>query len=289
MAQTKRVQILDENGNTTTITIPALWAASDVAPVATDDENDGFAVGSLWLQITAGPTFALFVCSDPTATAAVWTAIPAGSQILPTLWDAQSYVKAIVDDTPVVQTVLAGELLGRPLGGDIGVIGANGFTLAFLANLLAPGSFDCTNADIFAAFLAGSMDAAFLNSKVAAGAIARSKLAITAKAALPDDSTVVPAADFVKGVLTAAVIDAGGRTKTTPTATDIVAALPGAGVGTQFQVVIINKGAGTITLAMDASVTNLGHAGDLTLVSGATATYNVLITAAATADFYKIR
>lgn len=47
-----------------------------------------------------------------------------GGAITGALWDAQSYIKAISDNTPVVQVVAAGELMGRPLGGDIGVVTA---------------------------------------------------------------------------------------------------------------------------------------------------------------------
>ena len=37
-------------------------------------------------------------------------------------YDAQSYVKAILDDTPVVQVVADSEFVGRPAGGDVGVM-----------------------------------------------------------------------------------------------------------------------------------------------------------------------
>jgi hypothetical protein len=269
----------------------ALIYASTDAPTAAENDAAGYVNGSVWVQTNISGTVALFVKTfETTAGVATWTVVPAASTaVLEADYDAQSVLVAILNNTPVVQTVGAGELVGRALGGNVGVIGANGFTLAFLANILNANSIDCTDADIFAAFAQYSMNAAFVLDKVAAGAIAKSKLAITAKAALADDDSVIAAADFVKGVLTAAVINVAGKTKTTPTAAAMVAALPGAGVGTMFQVVIINKGAGTITLAMDGTVTNLGHAGDLSLTSGSTATYNVLITGAATADFYKIR
>ncbi|MFZ4580960.1 MAG: hypothetical protein ACOYOB_21455, partial [Myxococcota bacterium] len=154
---------------------------------------------------------------------------------------------------------------------------ADSVTLAVFKKLLAADSLDFADVDVLAACKADSMDATFVQKVVAGGAIPKSALAVTSKAALADDASVIAAADFVKGVLTAAVIDVGGRVKTTPTAAAIVAALPGAGAGTGFQIVIINKGAGTITLEMDVSVTNLGHAGDLTLATAATGVYNVLI------------
>lgn len=43
---------------------------SDTAPVVTDDASKGFAVGSLWLRIS---TAKLYVLTDSTAGAAVWT------------------------------------------------------------------------------------------------------------------------------------------------------------------------------------------------------------------------
>lgn len=39
------------------------------APTATDDTNDGYAVGSLWIDVTND---VLYVCVDATATAAIW-------------------------------------------------------------------------------------------------------------------------------------------------------------------------------------------------------------------------
>ena len=45
-----------------------------------------------------------------------------GGAITGSLWDAQSYIKAIVDDTPVVQVVGSGEFVGRAAGGDLGVM-----------------------------------------------------------------------------------------------------------------------------------------------------------------------
>ncbi|MGL4300053.1 MAG: hypothetical protein ACRCW4_13365, partial [Candidatus Neomicrothrix subdominans] len=45
-----------------------------------------------------------------------------GGAITGALWDAQSYIKAIIDNTPVVQVVGSGEFVGRPVGGDIGVM-----------------------------------------------------------------------------------------------------------------------------------------------------------------------
>lgn len=85
-------------------------------PVSSDPGTP--TVGEVWYNTTssrlkvetAGGTVSLATTAD------TGTGVPAAT------WDAQSYVKAITDDTPVVQTVGASELVGRGAAGDLGVV-----------------------------------------------------------------------------------------------------------------------------------------------------------------------
>ena len=82
-------------------------------------------VGEVWYNSTdsrlkvrtAGGTVSLATTADT------------GSGVPAATWDAQSYVKAVSDDTPVVQVVAASQVVGRRASGDLGVIS--------YANLLA--------------------------------------------------------------------------------------------------------------------------------------------------------
>ena len=56
--------------------------------------------------------------------------VTAGS-ITSALWDAQTVITAIIDDTPVATTLAEGTVLGRLSGGDIGAV-----TLAALVTAL---------------------------------------------------------------------------------------------------------------------------------------------------------
>lgn len=78
-------------------------------------------------------------------------AFSSGSGVPGSTWDAQSYVKAIVDNTPVVQVVANSEFVGRPAAGDIGVItAAQGRTIL---NVEDGSTADQTAGEILAALL----------------------------------------------------------------------------------------------------------------------------------------
>src|SRR5690606_29267359 len=48
--------------------------AASAAPTTSDDENSGYDVGHVWLDTSTDP-ISVYVCVDPTASAAVWVKV----------------------------------------------------------------------------------------------------------------------------------------------------------------------------------------------------------------------
>jgi len=67
---------------------------ASVAPTATDDSGDGYAVGSQWIDTTADK---MYICVDATATAAVWQDLSAGAPLITSDDPADAYPQAFVD------------------------------------------------------------------------------------------------------------------------------------------------------------------------------------------------
>lgn len=68
-------------------------------PAATDDVSDGYSTGSVWINTSTG---VVYICVDPTATAAVWSAIN-GSQ-------RESFILACSDnDTEIITGTAKGQ------------------------------------------------------------------------------------------------------------------------------------------------------------------------------------
>ena len=67
---------------------------ASVAPTATDDSGDGYAVGSVWIDTTADKTY---ICVDATATASVWQDLSAGAPLITSDNSADDYPQAFVD------------------------------------------------------------------------------------------------------------------------------------------------------------------------------------------------
>lgn len=124
MAIPSKVQVIDSNGNTDLANVPEIWNAAASSPGVTDDEDAGYQVGALWVNTA---TQAIYVCEDATAGAAVWTVSAtsaAGTVIADNYTPAQSILVAVVDKTPAAQVVAAGQFVGRPVAGNLGVITA---------------------------------------------------------------------------------------------------------------------------------------------------------------------
>lgn len=85
-------------------------------PVASDPGAPG--VGELWYNSTSNR---LKYNDGTVKTLANLDDVTAGS-ITGALWDAQTVVTAIVDDTPVAQVIGEAEVLGRLTGGNIGAV-----------------------------------------------------------------------------------------------------------------------------------------------------------------------
>ena len=100
------------------------WDPGDVryfigtaAPTVNDDENADYRESNVWVDTTNDKAY---VCIDATATAAVWTEITgAGSGVAENLFNANTILKADVDNTPAALTVAEQTLVGRITSGVI--------------------------------------------------------------------------------------------------------------------------------------------------------------------------
>ncbi len=92
------------------------------------------------------------------------------------------------------------------------------------------------------------------NSKPACNLNVTGVFPIKVATAIADVTTLTPtAAQMLGGILTAATLGAG-LALTTPTAADIIAAMPNPSVGSSFECRIFNKGANTITVGGGSGV-----------------------------------
>lgn len=85
-------------------------------PLASDPGSP--VVGEVWYNTTDSR----LKVQTGGGTVSLATTADTGSGVPASTWDAQSYVKAIADDTPIVQVVAASEVVGRRASGDLGVI-----------------------------------------------------------------------------------------------------------------------------------------------------------------------
>lgn len=114
----------------------------------------------------------------------------------------------------------------------------------------------------------------------------------TAIAALSDGAVTLTAAQVKGGIAT--MTPTAGRAVTLPAASDLLAIMPRAVVGSGFEFTVKNLAAAThaITVTASASMTNGGVAGDFSVAASATATYRIVfsnVTAGAVAAvLYKI-
>lgn len=115
-------------------------------PVSSDPGSP--VVGEVWYNSTDSR---LKLCTAGGTVSLATTADVTGGAITGALWDAQSVVVAVTDDTPVAQVLAASTVLGRRASGNIGAVS--------YANLLA----DLEALGITAADLEGSNLAAVLN------------------------------------------------------------------------------------------------------------------------------
>ena len=97
---------------------------------------------------------------------------------------------------------------------------------------------------------------------LAGGAVGPAQLAVRSATALSDADHILTAAQLIGGLFT--ITPTAGRALTVDTAANILAALPGAQVGTSFEVTIVCLAAFAATLTADAG-------GTVTIVGGAAA------------------
>lgn len=301
MPVTDLVQTIDSSENSKLVPVQDIYNYHvSAAPGVTDDENDGYEVGHLWLN---GATGQLYQCDDATAGAAVWSALnPSGGVVPADYTPAQTVLVAVADQTPLAQVVGSGEFVGRPSGGNIGVITAA--QARVIINASSEAEFDAIadagviDADRmvddtfgtaeFAAgaggkFAAGALDAAGAANLIADGVLLpRMNLAKTIGALGAGDVSAT-AAQLVGGVLTVGA--AAANTLTVDTAANIIAnASVGATVGTSFEVVVINTAAGTSALTIAAGVTIVG---DPVVAGMSSGTFLCIVTGAASVVFVR--
>lgn len=91
------VQEVQLDGSTTKASIKSEYAQT-AAPTATDDTNDGFSVGSVWIDTTNDKVYQNV---DATASAAVWkilSSVPGGTKVIPhtVKWESGSGGPSVV-------------------------------------------------------------------------------------------------------------------------------------------------------------------------------------------------
>ena len=134
-----------------------------------------------------------------------------------------------------------------------------------------------------------------VTANIAAGAVATASIAVSAVTyariqtkgpvvALADDATAITAAMLAAAYLT--IAPTANRVKATDTAVALIAAMPGAVVGTWFDVSVANTNAGAFTLQITAGagVTLVGAAALFTMAANTAKQFRVILTAAATVD-----
>lgn len=278
MAIARFVAIQNSDDNSENAEIKRLWNYQSGVPGATDDSDSGFAAGDLWIN-SASDT--MYVCSDATVGAAVWTAggAPLGTVVAGDYTPAQTVLVAVADQTPLPQVVGAGEFVGRPIAGNVGVITAA--QARAIINASSEAEFDTlADAGIIDGdrLKANGLDATNFNAATADGAILPRKNLYKSFAALGAGDVIATSAQLVGGVLTVAA--AAANTLTVDVAADIIAETAvGVGVGKSFEFTVVNSGAGTSTVtAPDASVTITGSA---VVAATSSATFLCVVTGAA--------
>lgn len=93
--------------------------AGAVGPAVTDDANDGYSVGSVWIDIVGD---ASYICVDPAVGAAVWNptdATAVGAVLTDDYTPAQTVLVAVADKTPLPVVMGASTILGRLAAGNL--------------------------------------------------------------------------------------------------------------------------------------------------------------------------
>lgn len=297
----RSVAVQNAQGNSENADVKRLWNYRSGAPGVTDDENDGFEAGDLWIN-SASDT--MYVCSDATAGAAVWTAggAPVGTVVKTEYTPQQTLLVSVLDQDPQPQVVGAGEFVGRAIAGNLGVITAA--QARAIINASSEAEFDAiADAAVIDAdrmvddtfgttefapgaggkFAAGALDAAGAANLIADGVLLPRMNLVKSFTTLGAGNVAATAAQILGGILS---VTANANTLTTPTAALLIAnASLGSTIGASCEVTVVNGGAGTSTLtAADASVTITG---DVAILTNTSATYQVVVTGAANVVFVR--
>lgn len=261
MPVVREVASINSDGNSENVYVKELYNYHESsAPGVTDDEDAGYAVGDLWLN---GATDTLYHCADATAGAAVWTTATIAGAVVPANYTpAQSLLVAVANQTPLAQVVAAGQFVGRPLAGNLGVMTA-------------------TQAR---AVIAASTAAVFDEIASAAGVIRFNKMQAKSSSALVAGPQVLTASQMVGGVITHAAAGAPD-TLTVATAVNIIAAAGvGSATGTSFEFTVVNTGLGSSDLTTAAGVTLTGA---VRVATGTSGTWLCVVTSPTTVTCFR--
>lgn len=122
-------------------------------------------------------------------------------------------------------------------------------------------------------------------AKIAQGAVINAKLKNGALVALADAAATLTAAQIIdSGIFT--ITPTVARVLTTDTGTAIVAAMPGAVIGTKFEIIIVNTAAFDVTLAGGTDVT-IGAGQGKHIINNVSGTWMGLVTSGTTVTIYR--
>jgi hypothetical protein len=271
MAKVTFVPVQDSNDNSVNVPVNQLWNYQSGVPAATNDSSEGFAAGDLWVD---SATDTMYVCSDASVNAAVWTAggAPVGTIVAADYVGNHSLLVATTGGVPLPQVVAAGEFVGRAIAGSLGVV------TAAQARAIIKATTEALFDDLASA---GVID----GDRLKAGGITPNKNMVKAFTALGVGNVSPTAAQMVNGVLSHPA--AAAQTLTTDTAPNIIAnAAVGAVAGTYFEFLVSNTGAGTSTLTADGGAT-VTIVGDPAVLTGTTASFLAVVTGAATVSIFR--
>jgi len=129
-------------------------------------------------------------------------------------------------------------------------------------------------------------DLGVATGKIAQGAVINAKLKNGALVALADAAATLTAPQIIdNGIFT--ITPTVARTLTTDTGTAIVGAIPGAVVGTKFEIIIVNTAAFDVTLAAGVDVT-LGAGQGKHIINNVSGTWMGLVTTPTTVTIYRM-
>jgi hypothetical protein len=130
----------------------------------------------------------------------------------------------------------------------------------------------------------GILNGAVTEDKLGDASVSYSKMVSKVQTTLTDATGTLTASDFVNGLIVGAIT--GNIVKTTPTAAQIIALVPGYQTGTNFELLIAKTGAFTVQLVGGVGVTVVGD-DSISATTPRSGTWLVVITSPTTVTIYR--